>query len=52
LATSLRRQHAPASYLGFELEVNQALLSSSDWRRVGPALASSLARALDSAALG
>lgn len=51
LATSLRRQHAPGSYLGLELEVNQALLSSTGWRRAGAALASSLELALDSAAL-
>ena len=50
LTTSLRRQHAPGSYLGFELEVNQALLSSAGWRRAGAALASSLQLALDSAA--
>jgi predicted N-formylglutamate amidohydrolase len=49
LTTSLRRQHAPASYLGLELEVNQALLSSSGWRTVGAALASTLAQALDPA---
>jgi predicted N-formylglutamate amidohydrolase len=46
LTTALRRQHAPASYLGLELEVNQALLSSSGWRTVGAALASTLAQAL------
>ena len=47
LTTSLRRQHAPASYLGLELEVNQALLSSTGWRTVGAALASTLAQAVD-----
>ncbi len=47
LATWLRRRHPVTRYIGFELEVNQALAAGSDWRRVGEALASSLAEALD-----
>ena len=46
LATWLRRRHSGARYLGFELEVNQALAAGPDWRSVGEALAASLADAL------
>jgi predicted N-formylglutamate amidohydrolase len=48
LATWLRRRHPVARYLGFELEVNQALAAASGWRSVGEALAASLAEALSS----
>lgn len=44
LTTWLRRRHPAGSYLGFELEVNQALLASPGWRRVADALAASLPR--------
>jgi predicted N-formylglutamate amidohydrolase len=47
LTTSLRRQHAPERYLGFELEVNQALLASARWRSIGRSLALSLRSALE-----
>jgi len=49
LPTALRRRHPEPCYAGFELEVNQALLSRPGWRRVGEALAASLAEALASA---
>jgi len=48
LATWLRRQHAEGHYLGFELEVNQALAAAPGWRSLGEALAASLAEALRS----
>jgi predicted N-formylglutamate amidohydrolase len=48
LATWLRRRHPGTRYLGFELEVNQAVATGRAWRRVGDALASSLAEALAS----
>jgi predicted N-formylglutamate amidohydrolase len=47
LATWLRRRHPAARYLGFELEVNQALAAGPGWRRVAEALAASLAEALE-----
>lgn len=46
LATWLRRRHPAALYLGFELEVSQALAAGRGWRRVGEALATSLAGVL------
>lgn len=46
LATWLRRRYPAARYLGVELEVNQALAAAPGWRRVGEALAASLAEAL------
>ena len=46
LATWLRRQHPAARYLGYELEVNQALATSAAWRSAGNALADALAEAL------
>jgi predicted N-formylglutamate amidohydrolase len=46
LATWLRRRHPAARYLGFELEVNQALAAGPGWREVGEALAQSLAATL------
>ena len=46
LPTSLRKQHGPKRYRGYELEVNQALLASKRWRAVGAALATTLAEAL------
>lgn len=50
LPRALRNQHAPGRYLGFELEVNQALATGPGWRTVADQLASSLARALGDAA--
>ena len=47
LATALRRRHPASSYLGFELEVNQARSTAPDWPRLGRVLAASLAEALD-----
>lgn len=52
MATWLRRRHPPARYLGFELEVNQALTAGPAWRRVGEAAAESLAEALRQGASG
>lgn len=46
LATWLRRRHPAARYLGFELEVSQALTAGPGCRGVGEALAASLAEAL------
>jgi predicted N-formylglutamate amidohydrolase len=46
LASWLRRRHPAARYLGLEVEVNQALAAGPGWRRVGEALAASLAAAL------
>jgi predicted N-formylglutamate amidohydrolase len=46
LPTALRKLHPAARYRGYELEVNQALLAGPDWRRVGAALATTLAEAL------
>jgi predicted N-formylglutamate amidohydrolase len=46
LPTWLRRRHSVASYLGFELEVNQAIAATPRWRDVGEALAASLGEAL------
>jgi predicted N-formylglutamate amidohydrolase len=46
LATWLRRRHPASRYLGFELEVNQALAAGPGWRGVGEALAKSLAELL------
>jgi predicted N-formylglutamate amidohydrolase len=46
LATWLRQRHSAARYLGFELEVNQALAVGPGWRGLGEALAESLAEAL------
>ena len=43
LATSLRKQHGPSRYVGFELEVNQALLTPAPDPRVLAALVASLA---------
>jgi len=48
LATWLRRRHPMRGYLGFELEVNQALAAGRGWRPVGAALAASLGAALRS----
>lgn len=52
LTTWLRRRHPAGSYLGFELEVNQALLDSSRGRSVGEALAESLRSAVAAEATG
>jgi predicted N-formylglutamate amidohydrolase len=46
LPTALRKQHPASDYRGYELEVNQALLANPGWRRVGEALATTLAEAL------
>jgi len=46
LPTALRRQHGRKRYRGYELEVNQALLAGKHWRRVGDALAATLAQVL------
>jgi predicted N-formylglutamate amidohydrolase len=46
LPTALRKQHPSKRYRGYELEVNQALLASPGWRKVGEALASTLAEVL------
>lgn len=46
LATWLRKRHPAARYRGFELELNQAIAAAPTWRRVGEALAASLAAAL------
>lgn len=47
LTTALRRRHPASSYLGFELEVNQAMSTAPDWRRLGRVLAESLSEVLD-----
>jgi len=52
LPTALRRLHAESRYVGYELEVNQALATTSAWRRTGDALAESLAAALPAAFAG
>lgn len=46
LPTALRRRYPGSRYIGFELEVNQALSTAPAWRNVGEALAASLAEAL------
>ena len=46
LPTAMRKQHGPKHYRGYELEVNQALLAGKNWRRVGEALAATLAEVL------
>jgi predicted N-formylglutamate amidohydrolase len=46
LPTWLRRRHPGARYIGFELEVNQAISAAPRWRRAGEALAASLGEAL------
>jgi predicted N-formylglutamate amidohydrolase len=46
LATALRRRHPETRYLGFELEVNQALAAAPGCQRIGEALAASLGEAL------
>lgn len=46
LPTALRKQHGPKRYRGYELEVNQALLASRRWRKVGEALAATLAEVI------
>ena len=46
LPTALRKQHGPEHYCGYELEVNQALLAGKRWRKVGEALAATLADVL------
>lgn len=46
LPTALRKLHAANRYRGYELEVNQALLATPGWRRVGDALAATLAAML------
>jgi predicted N-formylglutamate amidohydrolase len=48
LPTWLRLRHPGTRYIGYELEVNQALATSTAWRRVGEALAACLAEALRS----
>ena len=42
----MRKQHAAKHYRGYELEVNQALLAGPRWRKVGEALAATLAEVL------
>jgi predicted N-formylglutamate amidohydrolase len=46
LPTWLRRRHPRTRYIGFELEINQALAAAPAWRKVGEAVATSLAEAL------
>jgi predicted N-formylglutamate amidohydrolase len=46
LATWLRRRHPETRYLGYELEVSQAVSTSAAWRGAGEALAASLAEAV------
>jgi predicted N-formylglutamate amidohydrolase len=42
LTTWLRRRHPQARYLGVEIEINQALVASSRWRRLQDLIATSL----------
>jgi predicted N-formylglutamate amidohydrolase len=42
LNTWLRRRHAPARYLGVEIEINQALVDAPGWRRFRDNVAASL----------
>jgi predicted N-formylglutamate amidohydrolase len=46
LATWLRRRHPAPRYVGFELEVSQAVATAPSWRSAGKALAESLGEAL------
>jgi predicted N-formylglutamate amidohydrolase len=46
LSTWLRRRHPAARYIGFELEVNQAVATTPAWNETGEALAASLGEAL------
>lgn len=46
LPFALRKQHGQSRYRGYELEVNQALLATRGWQRVGEALAQALAELL------
>ncbi len=52
MTTALRKLHAPARYLGIELEINQALVGGPGWKRCQADLAASLADALAPAARG
>jgi len=46
LPTWLRRRYPMARYIGFELEVNQAVATTRRWRELGEALATSLGATL------
>jgi predicted N-formylglutamate amidohydrolase len=46
LTTWLRRRHSQQSYLGVELEINQALVQTRGWRRFQQQIASSLGELL------
>jgi len=49
LTTWLRRRYPATRYAGLELEVNQAVAGSPEWRRVGEAVAHSLSAAMGEA---